>query len=78
MGRTNRRYATRHALIGTETSRRNKIAILAQCAADRDEVEWKWQGDPYNSRLMIKWGRSGIFECCRSYDEDVKPFLKDK
>jgi hypothetical protein len=64
------------ALLGSGTSRRNKMALLAQYVADGENVVFKWKGEAYESRLLISFG--GDFVECKSYDEDIKPFLKDK
>lgn len=64
------------ALIGPQTSRRNKIALLAQCVLDGERVEWQWEGVPYNSRLWVSV--DGIpYLRCQSFDEDVHSKLKD-
>ena len=41
------------ALLGDKTSRRNKMALLADSVAIGDMVEWKWEAVPYRSRLLI-------------------------
>jgi hypothetical protein len=67
----------RAALAGATTSRRNKMALLAQYIADGEQVEWEWQGEPYNSRLMVRFD-DGPWLACKSYDEDIRPLLKDQ
>lgn len=66
----------RAALLGKGTSRRNKMALLAQYEADGEPVTWAWKGEPYESRLMVSID-GGPMQECKSYDEDVKPLLKD-
>ncbi len=66
----------RTALLSSQTSRRNKIALLAQYAAEGEPVTWAWKGEPYESRLMVSIDAAPMQEC-KSYDEDVKPLLKD-
>lgn len=63
------------SLTGKQTSRRNKMALLAQYVSEGLSITWKWQGAPYESRLLISV-ESGCFVECKSYDEDVRPKLK--
>lgn len=65
------------ALLGKQTARRNKLALIAAYWADGEQVEWMWAGEPYNSRLLVSI-EGGSFQACKSYDEDIRPLLKDK
>jgi len=67
----------RKALLGKETSRRNKMALLAQYYADGEQIKHQWSGKPYESRLMVSFD-GGDFYYCKSYDEDVRPFLEGR
>ena len=64
------------ALLGDKTSRRNKMALLADSVAIGDMVEWKWEAVPYRSRLLISVN-GGPFIRCRSFDEDVLTTFDD-
>ena len=57
-------------LLSSETSRRNKMHLLADSIARGDIVEWKWAGVSYNSRLMIRID-GGEWLVCKSFDEDI-------
>lgn len=64
------------AILGDTTSRRNKLALLAQSIADGDRIEWRWQAAPYASRLLVSVeGRP--FTTCRSFDEDIHAKLEN-
>ena len=65
------------ALVGSGTSRRNKMALLAQYVSEGEPVMWRWQGEPYESRLQVSIC-GGPFVSCKSYDEDIKPLLLDR
>lgn len=65
----------RRALLSTETSRRNKMALLARYRSEGDPIEHQWRGDPYNSRLLVSF-EGGPWLPCMSYDEDTRPQLK--
>lgn len=67
----------RMALLGPSTSRRNKVALIAQYEADGEAFSWMWKGEPYESRLLVQFGDGGPWRECQSYDEDVRPKLKD-
>lgn len=64
------------ALLGSQTSRRNKMALLAQCVADHEDVQWCWKGSEYESRLLVLLPGADQWRQCRSYDEDVRPLLE--
>lgn len=55
------------------SSRRNKIA----CAITWG-IPWRWTGRPYESRLEFAKVGNREWEVAKSYDEDIRPFLKDK
>ena len=64
----------RRALLSQETSRRNKLALLATYLSEGLPVEWAWKGEPYESRLQVRF-EGGEWQTCKSYDEDIRPFL---
>lgn len=64
----------RRALLGDTTSRRNKIALLAQYVADGEPIKYMWAGVPYESRLLVSFGDDNYL-VCKSYDEDIRPKL---
>lgn len=64
----------RRALLGQETARRNKLALLATYLSEGLPVEWQWKGEPYESRLQVRF-EGGEWQTCKSYDEDIRPFL---
>lgn len=66
----------RKALMGSQTSRANKLALIAAYRAEGEDVTWGWEGEPMNSRLMVAID-GDILRRCKSYDEDVKPTLVD-
>lgn len=57
-------------------SRRNKLWLIGGYLADGLFVEWKWQGRPYRSRMMLRFGPDEEFVAAPSYDEDVLPKLE--
>lgn len=70
----------RRALLGKETSRRNKMALLAQCVLDGERVTHRWVSDPYNSRLQLCFNPGEFLErwlTCQSFDEDVHEKMAD-
>lgn len=66
----------RAALLGKETSRRNKMALLAQYKLEGERVEWQWAGVPYRSRLQVSID-GYPYLTCSSFDEDVLPLMED-
>ena len=66
----------RVALLGPSTSRRNKMALLARCLSEGEEVFWLWAGEPYRSRLRLSIDGGPLRECM-SFDEDVHALMKD-
>lgn len=67
----------RKAILLSETSRRNKIALITQYQADGEYVTWCWHGHPYESRLLVIIDDGPVLTC-KSYDEDIRPTLRDK
>jgi hypothetical protein len=70
--------ARRAALLGSTTSRRNKMALLARCVADREYVEMRWEGQPYESRMLFDFMGGAGFIRAKSFDEDVLSGFKEK
>lgn len=72
------RKERRQALLGPQTSRRNKMALIAAYEAEGEEFSWMWKDEdrPYECRLLVAFGDGSLREC-QSYDEDIKPKLKD-
>lgn len=66
----------RLALLGPTTSRRNKMALLAECRRQGDDFVWAWEGTPYRSRLLLALD-GGPLRPCLSFDEDVLPQMQD-
>lgn len=70
----------RFALLSDTTSRRNKMALLAQCQLDNIDVEYCWKGTAYETRLLVLFDQTFCdtvqWQQCKSYDEDVRPLLK--
>lgn len=69
----------RMALLGPQTSRRNKMALIAQYEADGEDFSWMWKDEarPYECRLLVQFNDGGPWRECQSYDEDIRPKLKD-
>ena len=65
------------ALLSKYTSRRNKLALLAD-SCGVDVCDWKWQGERFESRLMFQFEKGGEWRFAKSYDEDIRPGLKDR
>lgn len=63
----------RNALLSVAFYRRNKIAC-----ANTWGIPWRWTGRPYESRLEFAKVGNREWEVAKSYDEDIRPFLKDK
>jgi hypothetical protein len=70
--------AQRHALLSSENSRRNKMALLAGYLSNSIYVKHQWAGVQYNSRMKFQFAVDGEWLQAKSYDEDIKPLLKDK
>lgn len=66
----------RKALLGSETSRRNKLALYASYVAESERVEYKWVGQPYESRLAFRFEGQGDFLVAKSWDEDILSKMK--
>ncbi len=65
------------AILGKDTSRRNKLALIADSLGCGDQVLYEWSGTPFNSRLLVAFvGSSQQWMECKSFDEDVLPKYK--
>jgi hypothetical protein len=62
------------SLISTDTSRQNKLWLVESWKHFHNWfIEWKWQGEPYNSRLMFRFSETEDFIVAKSFDEDILP-----
>ena len=66
----------RRVLLGPETSRRNKMALISGYLLEHTRLLWVWRGQPYRSRLCVSFNKGASFEECKSFDEDVLPLMK--
>ena len=67
----------RSALLSDYTSRPNKLWLVISWQHFRDfYVEWKWQGEPYRSRMMFQFSVDGPWVVARSFEEDRLPTYK--
>jgi hypothetical protein len=66
----------RHALLHDTNSRQNKLWLVACWRSVDCYIEYRWEGTPYRSRLAFQFEPHGIWLVARSYDDDVRPFLK--
>ena len=78
-------------LLGSSTSRPNKLALAEEHRSRGFYLEWEWQGKPMQSRfpphrIGMLWGprlcflfspRDRLFEA-KSYEEDVAPLLDER
>lgn len=62
--------ARKLAILGKETSRRNKLHLIADANAHGHHVWTSWAGTPFNSRLRVAFDNGPWMEC-KSFDEDV-------
>lgn len=63
----------RKVLLSSDNSRQNKI-WLATGWQTQYYIEWKWQGQPYYSRMLFKFYPDGEYLKAKSFDEDI--FIK--
>ena len=65
---------SQRVLLGRETSRANKLALVAEYRRVGYRIQWKWCGEPRRSRLsfcfLVFWTES------KSYEDDVAPLLQ--
>jgi len=66
------------ALLSSQTSRANKLALLAEHRSLGRFVDWRWQGAPMRSRLEFRFSPRDRFFEAKSYEEDIAPLLKDR
>ncbi len=67
----------KRTLLSSESSRRNKLALLASYLLEAPRLLWLWRGQPYRSRLAVSFNEGASFQDCKSFDEDVLPLMKD-
>ena len=65
-------------LLNQETSRANKLALVADHDSRGYFVEHLWKGEPMRSRLTFRFSPSDRFFEARSYEEDVAPLLDER
>jgi hypothetical protein len=63
------------ALMSKHSSRRNKLWLVGWYVAEGRFVEWRWEGEPYRSRLCFRFAPDGNFRPSKSYEDDVYPHL---
>ena len=69
--------SARQSLLGTDTSRQNKLWLALCWVNDHDwYIKTKWEGEPMRSRLMFQFEPSGPFVRAKSFDEDIVPTFK--
>jgi hypothetical protein len=69
--------AARTALLVETTSRLNKIHLAIGWAHFYGwPIEWRWEGQPFRSRVGFRFGANESFVSARSFDDDVRPTLK--
>ncbi len=67
----------RAALLHETSSRINKIHLAIGWAHFYGwPIEWRWEGQPFRSRVGFRFGADGDFAPARSFDDDVRPTLK--
>jgi hypothetical protein len=66
----------RRSLVAGLVSRQNKLWIAAGWKGRGWFIEWRWAGEPMRSRLLFQFEPDDKWHEAKSYDEDVKPFLK--
>lgn len=66
----------REALLSKYSSRRNKLWLVGGYQSVGLYVEWKWQGEPFRSRLLFQFAPDEEFVRAKSYEEDIQPFLE--
>jgi hypothetical protein len=47
------------------------MALLARCLGDGGRVTMRWEGQPYESRIMFDFMDGAGFIRAKSFDEDV-------
>ncbi len=65
-------------LLGPQTSRANKLALVAEYQSRGAFVRYTWAGVPMRSRLLFWFDPLGLLCAAKSYEEDVAPLLKDR
>jgi hypothetical protein len=68
----------RAALLSRFSSRRNKMAMIAEYRRQGLQIQYEWMGEPYNSRLAFMFDGDGRWHVAKSYCDDIRPFLKEK
>jgi hypothetical protein len=69
--------AAKKALLSESTSRQNKLWLITGWIHFRKwYIEWKWAGEPYNSRMLFMFEPNGIWIEAKSFDEDMLPKYK--
>lgn len=65
-------------LLGSSTSRPNKLALAAEHRSRGFYLEWEWKGTPMQSRLCFLFSpRDPLIEA-KSYEEDIAPLLVER
>lgn len=69
--------SARQVLMSDTTSRLNKIHLAIGWEHFNGWfIEWKWQGQELNSRLLFRFGPDEPFVAAKSFDEDILPNYK--
>lgn len=67
--------ASIRVLLGPETSRPNKLALVAEHRRRGFVVRYAWRGLPLRSRLAFSFGPGEPLLDAESYEDDVAPLL---
>ena len=67
----------KQVLLGKHTSRQNKLYLITGWIYFKKwYIEWKWAGEPYNSRMLFKFNPNEEWVMAKSFDEEVLPKYK--
>lgn len=67
----------RKALLGKYTSRQNKLWLAVGWKHFKQwYIEWKWEAEPFNSRLLFQFSPDGPWVKAESFEEDLLPTYK--
>ena len=65
------------ALLGKYTSLLNKMhLVIGWTYFKKWYIEWRWMGEPYNSRMQFRFGPEEEWVIAKSFEEDMLPKFK--